>query len=114
MHRLVRLALVVLALGLGLATAPVALAQVGEQTGSTDTALTGKITALDAKAGTITVVGANGEGGPMSVDPKAMIKDNQKKQIALGDLKVGWQVAANVDTRASGPVVTYLEVVDAP
>lgn len=113
MRRVVRLALVLLALGIGFAAAP-AFAQVGEETGSTDTALTGKITALDAKANTITVIGANGEGGPMSVDPKAMIKDNSKKQIALGDLKVGWRVAANVDTRASGPVVTYIEVVDAP
>lgn len=116
MHRLFRLAIVTLVLGLGtsLAAAPVALAQVGEQTGSTNTALTGKITALDAKEHTITVIGANGEGGPMKVDPKATVKDNTKKQIALGDLKLGWQVAANVDTRPSGPVVTYIEVVDTP
>lgn len=114
MHRTARIALVALTLGLALAAAPVVLAQVGEQTGSTNTALTGKITALDAKASTITVIGANGEGGPMGVDPKATIKDNAKKSIALGDLKVGWQVAASVDTRPSGPVVTYIEVVDAP
>jgi hypothetical protein len=118
MSRATRIVLAVLALGLGtVATVgwtAVAHAQVGEQTGSTSTALTGKITALDAKAHSITVVGANGEGGKMAVDPKATIKDNSKKQIALGDLKVGWRVEASVDTRPSGPVVTYIEVVEVP
>jgi hypothetical protein len=118
MLRKTRVALAVLALGLGTLVSVgwivAAHSQVGEQTGSTNTALTGKITALDAKTLSITVIGANGEGGKMAVDPKATIKDNGNKPIALGDLKVGWRVAASVDTRKSGPVVTYLEVVETP
>jgi hypothetical protein len=80
---------------------------------TTNTALSGKITAIDAAKKTITVAGANGEGGTYQVNADTTIMDNSKKQITLGALKTGWWVAVTVDT-VTGKVATYIEVVDTP
>jgi hypothetical protein len=109
----VRLArgLLVCAFLLGLGS--LASAQVGEQKEAADFSMSGVVKAVDAAKSTITLEGANGEGGTLDVDPKAELQ-NQDKKIGLGDLKVGWQVAVDGDLRAGKQIVTYLEVVETP
>lgn len=93
--------------------APLAHAQTGEDKETADFAMTGTVEAVDAAKGTITLKGAEGEGGTLAVDPKAELK-NDAATIALGDVKAGWQVTVNGDLRDGKKVVTYLEVVDTP
>lgn len=111
-----RLARVMLAALFAFSAASVASAQVGEEEETAGFAMTGVIKAIDVEAGTITLEGANDEGGTFRVDPKAKLQ-NGGETIALGDLEVGWSVAIDGSLRgAMDPqkVVTYLEVVDAP
>ncbi len=82
-------------------------------TESTDTALSGKIKAIDAAKKTITIEGANGEGGTYQVNADTTVMDNHRKQITLTALKTGWWVAVTVDT-VTGKIATYIEVVDTP
>jgi hypothetical protein len=76
-------------------------------------AVTGKITAIDTAKKTISVKGANDDGGTYDVtsDTSIML---EKKKLALGDLKVGWHVVLNGDSGLSGKTkrATYIEVVD--
>lgn len=90
-----------------------AQAQVGEAKEGADFALTGAVKAVDAAKHTITLEGANQEGGALEVDPKAELENGDRK-IGLGDVKPGWRVVVNGDVRAGKKVVTYLEVVDTP
>lgn len=104
---------VVIACALLLALQPLAFAQTGEDKEAADFAMTGTVASVDAAKGTITLKGAEGEGGTLAVDPKAVLK-NEDATIALGDVKAGWQVTVNGDLRDGKKVVTYLEVVDTP
>jgi hypothetical protein len=108
MGPLVRMTFALLAI---LALASTGLAQVGEEKETADFAMTGDVKAVDAAKGTVTLEGANREGGTLGVDPKAEMR-NGDHPIALGDLKVGWRVAVNGDIRDGKKVVTYLEVVE--
>jgi hypothetical protein len=108
--RLARGALVcVFLLGLG----SLASAQVGEQKEAADFSMSGVVKAVDPVKSTITLEGANEEGGVLEVDPKAELR-NQEQAVKLGDVKVGWRVAVDGDLRAGKKVVTYLEVVETP
>ena len=107
---------IALAGGLWLAAAlaaGAALAQVGEPKEAADFALTGAVRAVDPAKHTLTLEGANREGGVLDVDPKATLENGDRK-IGLADVKVGWRVVVNGDVRAGKQVVTYLEVVDTP
>jgi Cu/Ag efflux protein CusF len=81
---------------------------------TTNTALTGQIKAIDAAKKTLTIEGANKEGGVYQVTDKTTIMDNSNKTIDLGGLKTGWWVAVTVDTVTGKNVATYIEVVDTP
>jgi hypothetical protein len=96
-----------------LALAGAALAQVGETQEAADFAITGAVKAVDPAKHTITIEGANREGGVLDVDPKALLENGDRK-IGLADVKAGWRVVVNGDVRAGKKVVTYLEVVDTP
>jgi hypothetical protein len=105
--RMLRAACVAVAL---LALAPLAVAQT-----RTDEAvsfvLTAQIDSIDAKAKTLTLKGANGEGGVYVVDDKTTIMNGNKK-IAFADLKKGWRLAVNGDKSSGKNVATYMEVVE--
>jgi len=66
---------------------------------------------IDTAGKTLTLKGANGEGGVYSVNEKTTIMSGDKK-IALGDLKKGWRVAVNGDKLGGKNVATYMEVVE--
>ena len=100
-----------LAFGVSLLLAGAALAQVGETKEGADFAMTGAVQAVDPAKHTVTLEGANREGGVLDVDPKALLENGDRK-IGLADLKVGWRVVVNGDVRSGKKVVTYLEVVD--
>jgi hypothetical protein len=102
-----------LALAVSLLLGSAALAQVGETREGADFAMTGAVKAVDAAKHTLTLEGANLEGGVLEVDPKATLENGDRK-IGLGDLKPGWRVVVNGDLRSGKKVVTYLEVVDTP
>jgi len=102
-----------LAFAVALLQGPAALAQVGEAKEGADFAMTGAVEAVDAAKHTLTLAGANREGGVLDVDPKATLENGDRK-IGLGDLKPGWRVVVNGDVRSGRKVVTYLEVVDTP
>ena len=80
---------------------------------SVNFAVTGKITAVDTAKKTISVKGANDDGGTYDVtsDTSIML---EKKKLTLGDLKVGWHVVLNGDSGLTGKTrrATYIEVVD--
>src|SRR5258708_880699 len=90
--RLLRAACVAVAL---LAFAPRAGAQTRTDE-AVDFVLTAQIESIDAAAKTLTLKGANGEGGVYVVNDKTTIM-NGKKKIAFGDLKKGWRLAVNGD-----------------
>lgn len=73
--------------------------------------LTAEIDSIDVKAKTLTLKGANGEGGVYAVNDETTLMNGDKK-VALGDLKKGWRVAVNGDKSSGKNVVTYLEVVE--
>ena len=84
-----------------------------EQKEAANFALTGAIVSVDVAGKTITVKGANDDGGLYVVNDDTTIMNGDKK-IALGDLKKGWRVVLNGDSGLGGgkKVVTYMEVVD--
>jgi hypothetical protein len=100
------------ALVASLALATTVTAQV-RLTEPVDFAVTGEITAIDTAGKTLTVKGANDDGGSFAVNEKTTIK-NGSKSLALGDLKKGWRVVLNGDDDGTRKLVTYMEVVDAP
>lgn len=93
-----------------LAFAPHASAQTREKE-AVDFVLTAQIESIDAAAKTLTLKGANGEGGVYVVNDKTTIM-NANKKIAFGDLKKGWRVAVNGDKSSGKNVATYMEVVE--
>jgi hypothetical protein len=96
--------------GLALASAVAAQVRTHEPV---DFTVTGEITAIDAAAKSLTVKGANDDGGVYVVNDKTTIMSGSKK-VALGDLKKGWRVVLNGDDDGARKLVTYMEVVDAP
>jgi len=76
-------------------------------------AVSGKITAVDTSARTLTVVEATGEAHTVSVDGKTTIMSNDKN-IGLDGLHTGEWVAVDSDRRDGKSVATYIEVVDDP
>ena len=85
-------------------------AQVRQQQ-STNLAVTGQITAIDSGAKTLTVVGANKDGGVFATNSYTTIM-NGDKGIGLGDLKKGWHVAVSYDQEDGKNVAQYITVVD--
>jgi hypothetical protein len=76
-------------------------------------AVTGDVMAVDAAARQVTVKSTNDAGLVYAVDPAATILSGSQT-LALGDLKVGWNVAMNGHQTGDGRVVTYIKVVKAP
>jgi len=80
---------------------------------SVNFAVTGKVTAVDTAKKTISVKGANDDGGVYNVtsDTSIML---EKKKLTLGDVKPGWHVVLNGDSGLDGKTkrATYIEVVD--
>jgi hypothetical protein len=77
-------------------------------------AVTGQVTALDATS--ISVKGANDDGGTYAVNKDTQVI-NQDKKLAASDLKKGWSVVvswdyAAVDSKAK--VAKLIEVTDTP
>ena len=79
-------------------------------------AVTGQITAIDAKEMTLTVKGPNDDGGKYYVNDKTTFMDAHSKTIAFKDVKTGWRVVLNGDNdiEKGKKVATYVEVVDQP
>jgi hypothetical protein len=85
----------------------------GSHAQSVNFAVTGKVTAVDTAAKTISVKGANDDGGTYHVNADTSIM-LEKKKLGLGDVKVGWHVVLNGDSGLDGKTkrATYIEVVD--
>src|SRR5262245_59416428 len=109
-NRLLQTAVAAFAAMALLGAAPHAGAQMRKNE-SANFALTAQIESIDAKAKTLTLKGANGEGGVYVVNDKTTIMNGDKK-IAFGDLKKGWRAAVNGDNTTGKNVATYLEVVE--
>lgn len=77
----------------------------------TDHAVT--VRAVDVAAGTVEVADGDGATGVFSVDPAAHIVSGPRK-LSLGDLGPGYRVLLDVEDRAVGRRVTFVEVVAAP
>jgi len=73
--------------------------------------VTGEIMAIDSAAKTLTVVGANKDGGVYLTNSYTTIM-NGDKSIKLGDLKKGWHVAVTSDRKDGKNVAQYITVVD--
>ena len=103
--------LVVLLAGLALA-APAAAQPRAEE--KANIAVTGDVTAVDVVASTITLKGTFDDAGvTYDVDGGTTIMSGAQK-IGLGDLKTGWNVAANGHELRGRKVLTYIKVVKAP
>ena len=76
-------------------------------------AITGDVTAVDVIANTITIQSTLDEGVTYEVDGGTTIMSGARK-LALGDLKTGWNVAANGHELRGRKVLTYIKVVKAP
>lgn len=74
--------------------------------------LTGEVTAVDAKAGTISVQGANGEKGVFLVDDKSTTIMSGSQKVALSALAKGDWLAIDGDMKDGKKVATYIEVVE--
>jgi Cu/Ag efflux protein CusF len=85
-------------------------AQVRQQQ-STNAAVTGEITAIDNAAKTLTVKGANKDGGVYVTNSSTTIM-NGDKSVGLSDLKRGWHVAVTFDQENGKNVAQYISVVD--
>jgi hypothetical protein len=96
---------------LAIAMAAAASAQVIKDE-AVDTADTGKIVAIDARAKTFTLEGAEGEHGVYQVNDDTTIMSGDK-EVALSDLRAGMHVVVDVDRREGRKIATYVEVVDA-
>ena len=99
--------------GLVLSDAVNAQTRVEEKTGF---AVTGEITAIDVSAKKITVKSTNDEGIVYSVADTASIMSgsNNPSKLTLGDLKKGWSVVMNGQSRGDERVATYIKVVKNP
>ena len=73
--------------------------------------VTGEILAIDSAAKTLTVKGANKDGGVYLTNSYTTIM-NGDKSIQLGDLKKGWHVAVTSDQKSGKNVAQYITVVD--
>jgi Cu/Ag efflux protein CusF len=78
---------------------------------STNLGVTGQITSIDSAAKTLTVIGANKDGGVFVTNSYTTIM-NGDKGIGLGDLKKGWHVAVSYDQENGKNVAQYITVVD--
>ena len=78
---------------------------------STNAAVTGEVTAIDTAAKTLTVKGANHDGGVYVTNSTTTIM-NGDKAIGLGALKKGWHVAVTSDNKDGKNVAQYITVVD--
>lgn len=76
-----------------------------------DRSASGEIVAIDAAARSITLKGANDDGGVFYLNDETTIMSGDKK-LGFGDLKKGQWVALDSDDHEGREVVTYLEVVD--
>ncbi len=77
-------------------------------------AVTGVITAVDATS--ITVKGANDDGGAFAVTADTQVMNDAKK-ITVDDLKKGWSVVVNWDyagVDSKSRVAKLVEVTDTP
>ena len=73
--------------------------------------VTGEIMAIDSAAKTLTVKGANKDGGTYVTNAYTTIM-NGDKAIGLTDLKKGWHVAVTSDQKSGKNVAQYITVVD--
>lgn len=78
-----------------------------------NTAVSGKVTVVDAAAKTITVVGPNDDGGVFWINDKTTIMADGPKKLGFDALKKGQHVAVDADTKDSKSIATYIEIVDA-
>lgn len=104
--------LLVPSLLLCLVFATIAFAQ-SDQTEDVGVAFTGEVKAIDAKAGTVSVVGANGEKGTFKVGAATTIMNDSQK-VGFASLHVGEWIAIEGNTKGSQTVATYIEVVEDP
>ena len=101
----------VLALLFALGASSLARAQEIEDTEET-AAVTGEIKKVDLINHTLTIRGANDDGGTYAVGADTTIMNGAKK-ISLRDLQVGWRVVVNYDTGLKGvSKATQIEVVE--
>ena len=75
-------------------------------------AFTGEVTAVDAKAGTVSAKGANGEQGTFHVDAKMTTILSGDQKVELSALHVGEWISISADTQKGRQVATYIEVVE--
>lgn len=101
------------ALLLGLAIALGAQAQ-PVQKEMVQIAFTGEVTAVDVKAGTVSVRGANGEAGVFEVDPKLTTIMSGSQDRELASLHKGEWIAIDANTRDGRKVATLIQVVEDP
>ena len=76
-------------------------------------AITGDIKAIDVAARKITIESTNDDGVVYEVESAATIMHGAKT-VTLGDLEVGWNVAANGHELRGNRLLTYIKVVKAP
>ena len=76
-------------------------------------AVAGDIKAIDVEARKITIESTNDDGVVYDVESVATIMKGSEK-LALGDLKVGWNVAVNGHELRGARILTYIKVVKAP
>ena len=76
-------------------------------------AITGDIKMIDVAARKITIESTNDDGVTYDVEDVASIMNGAQK-VGLGDLKVGWNVAANGHELRGNRTLTYIKVVKAP
>jgi hypothetical protein len=76
-------------------------------------AITGDIEAIDVAAKTITIESTHDDGVVYGVGDGTTIMYEARK-IGLGDLKVGWNVAANGHELRGSRTLTYIKVVKSP
>ncbi len=73
--------------------------------------VTGEIVAIDNTAKTLSMKGANNDGGTYVTNRYTTIM-NGDKTISLSDLKKGWHVAVTSDKEDEKKVAQYITVVD--
>jgi plastocyanin len=110
-HPIARALIATLAAAWTLATVAQAQPVQDEEVG---TAFTGKVLSVDAKAGTLSVHGANGEEGVFHVDAKDTTIMSGSEEVALSALHEGDWISIDADTRDGRKLATYIEVVEDP
>jgi hypothetical protein len=89
-----------------------ALAQAREKE-KANIAVTGDIKAIDVEKRTITIQSTHDEGVTYDVESAATIMKGGQK-LALGDLKVGWNVVVNGHDLRGKQTLTLIQVTKAP